>query len=76
LPRRGARGSRFDAVTTLAVLVGYAIPGFVLGILLIVLLAGGTFWEVFPLRGLTSDNWAELGWFARIKTTSGIWLCR
>lgn len=60
-------GSRFDVVTTLAVLVGYAIPGFVLGILLIVLLAGGTFWEVFPLRGLTGDNWATLGWFARIK---------
>ncbi len=60
-------GSRFDAATTMAVLVGYAIPGFVLGILLIVLLAGGTFWEVFPLRGLTSDNWAELGWFARVK---------
>jgi len=60
-------GSRFDAATTLAVLVGYAIPGFVLGILLIVLLAGGTFWEVFPLRGLTSDNWAELGWLARVK---------
>ncbi len=60
-------GSRFDTVTTLAVLVGYAIPGFVLGILLIVLFAGGTFWDVFPLRGLTSDNWAELGFIDRIK---------
>jgi len=60
-------GSRFDTVTTLAVLVGYAIPGFVLGILLIVLFAGGTFWDVFPLRGLTSDNWAELSWGARIR---------
>jgi microcin C transport system permease protein len=59
-------GSRFDTATTLLVLVGYAIPGFVLGILLIVLFAGGTFFDWFPLRGLTSDNWAELSWPARI----------
>jgi len=59
-------GSRFDAVTTLLVLIGYAIPGFVLGLLLIVLFAGGTFYDVFPLRGLTSDNWAELSWPGRI----------
>ena len=59
-------GSRFDALSTLVVLVGYAIPGFVLGLFLIVLLAGGTFFEWFPLRGLTSDNWAELSWPARI----------
>ena len=48
------------------VLIGYAIPGFVLGVLLIVLFAGGTFLDWFPLRGLTSDNWAELSWPARI----------
>jgi microcin C transport system permease protein len=59
-------GTRFDAVTTLFVLLGYAIPGFVLGVLLIVLFAGGTFFDWFPLRGLTSDNWEELGWGARI----------
>ena len=59
-------GSRFDALSSLVVLIGYAIPGFVLGLFLIVLLAGGTFWELFPLRGLTSDNWAELSWPARI----------
>ena len=59
-------GSRFDTGTTLLVLLGYAIPGFVLGILLIVLLAGGTFLDWFPLRGLTSDNWASLSWPARI----------
>src|SRR5206468_12721351 len=47
-------GSRFDAATTLLVLIGYAIPGFVLGLLLIVLFAGGSFFDVFPLRGLTS----------------------
>ena len=59
-------GSLFDTWTTLGVLVGFAIPGFVLGVLLIVLFAGGTFLDWFPLRGLTSDNWASLGWPARI----------
>ena len=60
-------GSRFDVATTFVVLVGFAIPGFVLGVFLIVLFAGGSFWDVFPLRGLTSDNWAELSWPARIR---------
>lgn len=59
-------GSRFDAATTLVVLIGFAIPGFVLGVFLIVLFAGGSFWEIFPLRGLTSDNWEQLSWPARI----------
>ena len=59
-------GSRFDAVTTLFVLVGYAIPGFVLGVVLIVLFAGGTYLDWFPLRGLVSDNWKELSWPAKI----------
>jgi len=59
-------GSRFDVVTSFFVLFGYAIPGFVLGILLIVLFAGGTYFDWFPLRGLTSDNWDELSWPARI----------
>ena len=59
-------GSRFDTATTVLVLIGYAIPGFVLGVLLIVLFAGGSFLDWFPLRGLTSDNWAELSWPARI----------
>ena len=59
-------GSRFDAITTLFVLVGYAIPGFVLGVVLIVLFAGGTYLDWFPLRGLVSDNWKELSWPARI----------
>lgn len=53
-------GSRFDFLTSVLVLTGYAIPGFVLGIVLLVLFGGGTFWNVFPLRGLTSDNWAKL----------------
>jgi len=59
-------GTRFDALSTAVVLVGFAIPGFVLGVLLIVLFAGGTYFEWFPLRGLTSDHWHELSWPARI----------
>ncbi|MDQ7746401.1 microcin C ABC transporter permease YejB [Hydrogenophaga pseudoflava] len=57
-------GSRFDLVTTLVVLVGYAIPGFVLGVALLVVFGGQLQW--FPLRGLTSSNWEELSWGARI----------
>ena len=53
-------GSRFDVATSLIVLTGYAMPGFILGVLLIVLFGGGSFWDLFPLRGLTSDNWHEL----------------
>ena len=53
-------GTRFDAVSTTFILVGYAIPGFVLGITLIVLFGGGSFFSIFPLRGLVSDNWHEL----------------
>ena len=60
-------GTRFDTVSTMFVLVGYAIPGFVLGVLLIVLFAGGTFFDVFPLRGLTSDGWEDMTWPARIR---------
>ena len=59
-------GSRFDVATTMLVLVGFAIPGFVLGVFLIVLFAGGSFLDWFPLRGLVSDNWRELSWPARI----------
>ena len=59
-------GTHFDALTTLLVLLGFAIPGFVLGVLLIVLFAGGTFLDWFPLRGLISDNWMQLSWPARI----------
>lgn len=60
-------GSRFDIATSMLVLAGFAIPGFVLGVLLIVLFAGGSFLDLFPLRGLTSDNWADLSWPARIR---------
>ncbi len=60
-------GTPFDMWTTTVLLVGYAIPGFMLGLFLLVLFGGGSFWDVFPLRGLTSDNWAELSWPARIS---------
>src|SRR5712691_9740055 len=59
-------GSRFDAITSMLILVGYSIPGFVLGIFLIVLFGGGSFWSVFPLRGLTSDGFAELLWWQQV----------
>jgi microcin C transport system permease protein len=55
-------GSRFDLVSSLIVLVGYAIPGFLFAILLIVVFAGGTFVQWFPLRGLTSMNAAAMPW--------------
>ena len=57
-------GSRFDVLTTLMVLVGYAIPGFVLGVLLLVIFGGQLQW--FPLRGLTSANWDSLSWGAKV----------
>src|SRR5690606_20604540 len=53
-------GSRLDLWTSVATLVGYAIPGFVLGVALLVLFGGGSFWQVFPLRGLASDAFDHL----------------
>ena len=50
-------GSRFDVWTSSVIIVGYAIPGFLFAILLIILFAGGSFFDCFPLRGLISDNW-------------------
>jgi microcin C transport system permease protein len=58
-------GTRFDVWTSVAVIVGYAIPGFLFAILLIVLFAGGSFAQWFPLRGLSSDTWALMSWPAR-----------
>ncbi len=64
-------GSRFDVWTSGVVIIGYAIPSFLFAILLIILFAGGSFWQVFPLRGLTSDNWSELD--AWHKITDYLW---
>ena len=62
-------GTRFDTWTSLLVLVGYAIPGFVLGVALLVVFGGQLQW--FPLRGLTSGNWETLSWGA--KVTDYLW---
>jgi microcin C transport system permease protein len=59
-------GSRFDVWTSGAIIVGYAIPGFLFAILLIVLFAGGSYWQIFPLRGLTSSNWEELSLVGKV----------
>jgi microcin C transport system permease protein len=59
-------GSRFDVITSTLILFGYAIPSFVLAIVLIVLFSGGSFWDIFPLRGLVSDNWHELPWHKQV----------
>ncbi len=59
-------GTRFDTVTTFVVLLGYAIPSFVMGVVLLVLFGGGSFVQWFPLRGLTSINWAELSLFGKV----------
>ncbi|PLZ00887.1 microcin ABC transporter permease [Burkholderia sp. WAC0059] len=59
-------GSRFDTISSAIVLVGYAIPGFVLGVLLLMLFGGGTFWQLFPMRGLTSDDFGDLSAFGKV----------
>jgi microcin C transport system permease protein len=59
-------GSRFDVWTSALIIVGYAIPGFLFAILLIVLFAGGSYLDWFPLRGLVSENWHSLPWPERI----------
>ena len=64
-------GSRFDVWTSGVVIVGYAIPGFLFAILLIVLFAGGSFFDWFPLRGLVSDNWRSSPGRPASATTSG-----
>lgn len=59
-------GTRFDTWTSGLIIVAYAIPGFLFAILLLVLFAGGSYWQIFPLRGLTSDNWEELSLLGKI----------
>ena len=58
--------SRFDVWTSAVIIVGYAGPSFLFAVLLIVLFAGGSYWSIFPLRGLVSDNWWSLDWPNRI----------
>ncbi len=59
-------GTPFDTWTSSAIILGYAIPGFLFAILLLVLFAGGSYWKIFPLRGLTSDNWEELSLIGKV----------
>lgn len=63
-------GTRFDTWTSTVIIIGYAIPSFLFAILLIVLFAGGSFptiGQLFPLRGLTSENFADLSTFGKVK---------
>ena len=59
-------GSVFDVWTSTVIVTGYSIPGFLFAILLIILFAGGSFFDWFPLRGLTSDNWADFPWWWKV----------
>ncbi|MBM4252762.1 MAG: ABC transporter permease subunit [Deltaproteobacteria bacterium] len=63
------QGTPFDVTTSVLVLVGYSMPGFVLGVLLIWLLGGGSFWDVFPIAGLHSDDYLTRDLWGRIKDT-------
>lgn len=59
-------GSSFDVWTSGVIILGYAIPGFLFAVVLIVFFAGGTFLDLFPLRGLTSENWSDFGLFHKV----------
>lgn len=60
-------GSKFDFWSSMIIIIGYAIPSFLLAVLLIVLFAGGSYWDIFPLRGLTSTNFESLSTIDKIK---------
>ena len=59
-------GSKFDIFSSTVVTIGYAIPNFLFAVILIVFFAGGRFYDIFPLRGLTSENFSELSFFSQI----------
>lgn len=59
-------GSLFDSWSSIVIVIGYAIPSFLFAILLVILFAGGSFFNLFPLRGLTSENWESLSWGAQL----------
>src|SRR6202021_1406773 len=64
--KAGMAGSKFDTWASAVIIVGFAIPGFLFAILLIILFAGGSFFNIFPLRGLTSDGWSQFPWYWKI----------
>src|SRR5450631_3802750 len=59
-------GSKFDTWTSGVIIVGFAIQGFLFAILLIILFPGGSFFNIFPLRGMTSEGWAQFPWYWKI----------
>jgi microcin C transport system permease protein len=59
-------GTAFDIWTSTLIIIGYAIPSFLFAILLIVLFAGGSFWDIFPLRGLMSEGWQDFPWYKKV----------
>ena len=58
--------SRFDIISSMVIIIGYAIPAFLFAILLVIFFAGGTYFDWFPLRGLVSEDWSELSFFGKI----------
>ena len=60
------QGSLFDVWTSVLIIIGYAIPGFLFALMLIILFAGGSFFSFFPLRGLISEEWATLSWAGKV----------
>ncbi len=65
-------GSRFDFWTSTVIVVGYAVPSFLFAILLIVLFAGGSYWDWFPLRGLWSEQYARMGFWEWVTTPAAL----
>jgi len=59
-------GSKFDVYSSAIIVVGQAIPGFLFAVLLLILFAGGSYWQIFPLRGLTSDGWEAMNLLEKI----------
>ncbi|MCY4655392.1 MAG: microcin C ABC transporter permease YejB [Gammaproteobacteria bacterium] len=64
-------GTPFDIWTSAIVIIGNAIPGFLFAVLLVVIFAGGSYFDIFPLRGLVSEGWEDMGWF--MKTMDYLW---